>query len=368
MATEPNTGLTLSPAGPLQADLIVNPIIKRLGAVGGNTVGIVDKDLSTPPTLNSTTDVGKSYIVASSPTGAWSGHAGQVAYWNGLSWDFYAPSAGWDVWVQDENTGYRYISGAWVLGGSFTGGALTTALDEAKGANIASAATTNIAAATGNFVWITGTTTITGLGTAQAGARRIVRFAGSLTLTHNATSLILPTGANIVTAANDCATFVSEGSGNWRCTQYQRADGTALVGGGAITSVNTKTGAVIVYAPIIVACSDETTAITAGSNKVKFRMPYAFTLTGVRASLSTAQATNGGGGIFTVDINENGATILSTKITIDNTETTSTTAVTPPVISDASLADDAEISIDVDQIGDGTAKGLKVMLIGYSTS
>lgn len=117
-------------------------------------------------------------------------------------------------------------------GGSFTGGALTSALDEAKAADIASAATTNIGGAAGNFVHVTGTTTITALGTAQAGARRIVRFAGSLILTHNAASLILPAGANITTAANDCAVFVSEGSGNWRCVAYQRADGTALVSAG----------------------------------------------------------------------------------------------------------------------------------------
>jgi hypothetical protein len=111
----------------------------------------------------------------------------------------------------------------------------------------------------------------------------------------------------------------------------------------------------------IVACSDEVTAITAGNAKVKFRMPYAFTVTEVRASLSTAQTS---GNIFTVDINEEGASIISTKLTIDNTELTSVTAATPPVISDSALADDAEISIDVDQVGDGTAKGLKVAIIG----
>lgn len=107
---------------------------------------------------------------------------------------------------------------------------------------------------------------------------------------------------------------------------------------------------------------DETTAITAGTNKLTFRMPYAFTLTAIRASLTTAQAT---GSIFTVDVNESGTTIISTKITIDNTEKTSTTAAIPPVISDSALADDAEITIDVDQVGDGTATGLKVTLIGY---
>jgi hypothetical protein len=85
------------------------------------------------------------------------------------------------------------------------------------------------------------------------------------------------------------------------------------------------------------------------------------TVTEVRASLTTAQSS---GNIFTVDINEGGTSILSTKLTIDNTEKTSTTAATPPVISDTSLADDAEITVDIDQIGDGTAKGLKVTIIG----
>ena len=112
---------------------------------------------------------------------------------------------------------------------------------------------------------------------------------------------------------------------------------------------------------LVVAASDETTALTAGNNKITFRMPRAVTLTAVRASLTTAQAS---GNIFTVDINEAGTSILSTKLTIDNTEKTSTTAATPPVISDTALADDAEMTIDIDQIGNGTATGLKVTLIG----
>jgi hypothetical protein len=112
---------------------------------------------------------------------------------------------------------------------------------------------------------------------------------------------------------------------------------------------------------IQVAASDETTALTTGTAKVTFRMPYAMTVTAVRASLSTAQAS---GSIFTVDINDGGTTILSTKLTIDNTEKTSTTAATPAVISDTALADDAEITVDIDQIGDGTAAGLKVTIIG----
>lgn len=110
---------------------------------------------------------------------------------------------------------------------------------------------------------------------------------------------------------------------------------------------------------LIIAIGDETTAITTGTAKVTFRMPFAFTLTAVRASLTTASSS----GIPTFDINEGGTTILSTKLTIDASELTSTTAATAAVISDASLADDAEMTIDIDVAGTG-AKGPKIYLIG----
>lgn len=112
-------------------------------------------------------------------------------------------------------------------------------------------------------------------------------------------------------------------------------------------------------AEIQLAASDETTDITTGTAKITFRMPYAMTVTAVRASLTTASTS----GTPTIDINEGGTTILSTKITIDANEKTSTTAATAPVISDTSLADDAEITIDVDVAGTG-AKGLKVLIKG----
>ncbi len=114
---------------------------------------------------------------------------------------------------------------------------------------------------------------------------------------------------------------------------------------------------------LTVALSDLTTALTAGTAKETIRMPYAFTLTGVRAYLATAQTS---GSILTVDINENGVSILSTKLTIDNSEKTSTAAAVAAIISDVNLADDAEITFDIDQVGSGGA-GLKVVLIGYRT-
>lgn len=108
-----------------------------------------------------------------------------------------------------------------------------------------------------------------------------------------------------------------------------------------------------------VALSDETTAITTGAAKTTIRMPFAMTLTAVRASLTSAASA----GLTTVDINEGGTSILSTKLTIDATEKTSTTAATAAVISDTALADDAEVTFDIDAAGTD-AKGLKVWLIG----
>lgn len=99
----------------------------------------------------------------------------------------------------------------------------------AKGSDIASASTTDIGAATGEFIDVTGTTTITALGTIAAGIVRTVRFTGALTLTHNATSLILPGSANITTANGDVAMFRSLGSGNWKCVGYLKQDGTPVV-------------------------------------------------------------------------------------------------------------------------------------------
>ena len=112
------------------------------------------------------------------------------------------------------------------------GDTMTGALNWSATQTIASATTTDIGAATSNSVIVSGTTTITGLGTIAAGAERVVQFSGALTLTHNATSLILPGGDSITTAAGDVAYFVSLGAGNWRCTGYQKANGQSVVASG----------------------------------------------------------------------------------------------------------------------------------------
>lgn len=162
--------------------------------------------------------------------------------------------------------------------------------------------------------------------------------------------------ANIKQAATTSATGVVE-----LATVAEATTGTdttrAITADGLAAAVKAK------HESFCVAASDETTAITTGTAKVTFRMPYAFTLTDIRGSLNTVSSS----GSPIIDVNEGGTTVMSTnKVLIDVSEKTSTTAVTAVTITDTSLADDAEMTIDVDTAGTG-AKGLKICLIGYQT-
>lgn len=112
---------------------------------------------------------------------------------------------------------------------------------------------------------------------------------------------------------------------------------------------------------MVVACSGLDEALTAVAAQMTFPWPRNVTLSSVHAFLVTPQTS---GSTFTVDVNEAGSTILSTKITIDNGETDSTTAAAAPVLSDTGLAAMAKITVDIDQIGDGTAEGLYLVFVG----
>ena len=128
----------------------------------------------------------------------------------------------------------------------------------------------------------------------------------------------------------------------------------------------------------IIAASDETTNLATGDDKVIFHAPFAFHVTGVKASLSAAPT----GRTLEADIDRirSGATrvsILSTKISIDASELTSLTAAAPAVISTGNdsagaalvqINNDDAITVNIDNVGSSnTGKGLKVTLYGYRT-
>ena len=144
-----------------------------------------------------------------------------------------------------DGTNVRLISSSQFNGGTATTPLIMSGKDfrQAKSANVASAATTDIwTPADGNFVHITGTTTITSLGTAhQAGEERTVVFDGALTLTHNATTLILPGAANITTAAGDSMIVRADTTANMKVISYTKANGQPLATSGGMTLISTVT-------------------------------------------------------------------------------------------------------------------------------
>ena len=108
---------------------------------------------------------------------------------------------------------------------------------------VPSATTTDIGAAASENVDISGNTTITGFGTVAEGINRKGRFTGVLTLTHNATSLILPGNANITTANNDRYEAQSLGGGNWIVTKYVYANGSVISAINATNATNATNAA-----------------------------------------------------------------------------------------------------------------------------
>ena len=115
------------------------------------------------------------------------------------------------------------------------------------------------------------------------------------------------------------------------------------------------------YQTFIIAGSNETSDLTTGTSVATFRTPFAYNITDVRASLSTASS----GSDVIVDVNSNGESMFSTLLYIDAGETTSTTATSSVAITGSSIPADTEISVDIDQVGSVTpGTGLKVYLIG----
>ena len=135
------------------------------------------------------------------------------------------------------------------------------------------------------------------------------------------------------------------------------------IGSPGVTGPTGPSGTINIQDCIIVACSDETTPITLSTNLVTFRMPYNFTLEKVKASLTNHQVSGNAVGIKLI---KNGT--LFADLRIDNLSRTNVGSSFTPIISSFNLLDDDEIVVELYQIGNLTATGLKIYLIGNRTS
>lgn len=164
------------------------------------------------------------------------------------------------------------------------------------------------------------------------------------------------TGQGLATGGGDLT-----GDVEIEVTEASTSEAQAGTSGTVVMTPRRTDDAIKYRVPVVwqIALSDLSTNLTTGTNKAYFRAPHDMTITAVRSSLLTASSS----GLVTVDINKNGDTILSTKLSIDANEKTSVTAATAAVISNTSIADDDELTFDIDAAGTN-AKGLVVTIIG----
>jgi Protein of unknown function (DUF2793) len=74
-------------------------------------LSVISRTLATPP---ATPGDGDRYLIAASPTLAWTGHAGQLALRMEGAWRFLTPRKGWQMWVEAENALLIFDGSNWV--------------------------------------------------------------------------------------------------------------------------------------------------------------------------------------------------------------------------------------------------------------
>jgi hypothetical protein len=114
MTTTPRLGLELIDDDEILGYVSANEATNRLGILVQCTV--IRRDLAAPP---GSPAEGDQYIVASSPTGAWSGHATHLTTFLGAAWIFITPQEGWHAYDQNTNEEIIFSGTAWV---AFFGG------------------------------------------------------------------------------------------------------------------------------------------------------------------------------------------------------------------------------------------------------
>lgn len=109
MSNSTNLVLPLLSAAQAQKHVTVNETVQKLDLLV--QMAVLDRSLSAPP--GSPAD-GARYIVAASPTGAWSGQASKIAAWQDGVWTFLTPREGWIAWVNNENRLVFHDGAAWI--------------------------------------------------------------------------------------------------------------------------------------------------------------------------------------------------------------------------------------------------------------
>ncbi len=191
MANTPRLAMPYLVASQAQKEVTHNDALNDMDFLAQSSV--IDRTLNAPPASPANGDM---YIVGTSPTGAWTGHAGHLAAWYS-GWKFKTPSAGWTVWAKNDSRLVYYTGSAWAvletpaIDGTFTWNPGTIA----NGAGATSAAVTVTGAALGDFASVAAPYDLQGL---------------------VATAWISAANTALVRLQNGTGGGVTLGSGTWR--------------------------------------------------------------------------------------------------------------------------------------------------------
>jgi hypothetical protein len=155
MSNTPKLGLPEFAAAQALPETKANDVSRRVEQGAGLFI-VADKDATSPP---GSPAQGVAYIVAASATGAWSGHDGEIAYYQNTAWKFIVPGEGFFTWVLDESALYHFVSSAWstyAVGGLGTASTLDFDTDGTLAANSDSKIATQKAVKTAIAAAVTG--------------------------------------------------------------------------------------------------------------------------------------------------------------------------------------------------------------------
>ena len=110
MSQSPKLGLPYLEMSQAQKEIIHNEALARLDAlVQAHCLGQRD---APPGPEEDPPEEGDLYIVGESPSGAWSGHAGELAAWYG-GWIFLAPQPGWSLLEEASGRRLTFDGSGW---------------------------------------------------------------------------------------------------------------------------------------------------------------------------------------------------------------------------------------------------------------
>ena len=222
---------------------------------------VENQTTNTPPAV---TD-GVGYIIGSSPTGDWVGHAGKIARGQASAWVIYTPAEGWTAYDKSTDTDYLYTGSAWITASGdvimtlryYTASATWTKPDrlvyvEVEVAGGGANATTGAAGTSGSTSSFGAHCSATGGGSATAGTNSAggSGTGGDINLSGGAGTAIM--GATcVVIGGSGAGTLSAQGRGG--NALLAGGDGTPGGGGGAALK------------KILTASLGSTEAVTVGS-------------------------------------------------------------------------------------------------------